>query len=204
MAAEVASNDPVRLELAFAAAAGVGIPVINIGPGGKSGVPEDLAACFERLDLLAKMAEGYGVTLCVKAHVGASIYSTPTTLECIKSVKNPFFGIDMDPSHIFRCGEAPESALGAVISAMKHVHIRDCAALPAGETGGGPGTPFQQMCGAGAINLKGYFDVLVKSGYSGPVNLEVIGPSLSLADANIVAGVSYGYMNACLKAAEAR
>ena len=199
LAMEVASTDPARVDLALRAASGLGIPVVNIGPGGKSDVPEDLTACFERMNLLANMAESAGVTLCMKAHVGCAVYSTPTTLQVINAVKNPAFGIDMDPSHIFRCGEEPEIALNAVAAHMKHVHIRDCAGRQQS-----PGHPLKQICGAGDINLWGYFEVLVKTGYSGPVNLEVIGPDLSLADANIVAGVSYGYMNACLKALNAR
>jgi len=199
LAMEAASTEPDRLDLAFRAAAGLGIPVVNIGPGGKSNVPEDLTACFERMNLLAEMAQTYGVTLCMKAHVGCAVYSTPTTLQAVGAVRNPAFGIDMDPSHIFRCGEEPETALEAVAAHMKHVHIRDCAGRQQN-----PGHPLQQICGAGDINLKGYFEVLVKSGYDGPVDLEIIGPDLLLADANIVAGVSYGYMNACLKALGAR
>ena len=199
LAMEAASTDPARLDLAFQAAAGLGIPIVNIGPGGKSDVPEDLTACFERMNLLADMARSYGVTLCMKAHVGCAVYSTPTTLRVIEAVRNPSFGIDMDPSHIFRCGEAPELALDAVAAHMKHEHIRDCAGRQQS-----PGHPFQQICGAGDINLKGYFEVLVNAGYDGPVNLEVIGPDLTLAEANIVAGVSYGYMNACLKSLNAR
>jgi sugar phosphate isomerase/epimerase len=35
LASEVASTDPDRLELAFTVAADLGIPVINVGPGGK-------------------------------------------------------------------------------------------------------------------------------------------------------------------------
>ena len=199
LAMEAASTDPSRLDLAFRAAAGLGIPVVNIGPGGKSNVPEDMTACIERMNQLANMAESYGVTLCMKAHVGCAVYSTPTTLQVIEAVKSPAFGIDMDPSHIFRCGEEPEKALDAVAAHMKHVHIRDCVGRQQN-----PGTPLQQICGAGDINLRGYFEVLVKAGYDGPVDLEVIGPELSLADANIVAGVSYGYMNAILKSLDAR
>ncbi len=41
ISSEVASQDPARLEKAFEAAAELGIPVINIGPGGKSGDEED-------------------------------------------------------------------------------------------------------------------------------------------------------------------
>jgi len=200
-ATEVASTDPARLTLAFEAAAGIGIPVVNIGPGGKADVEEDMLACIQRMNELSAIAESYGVTLCMKAHVGGAVYSTPTTLRLIESVPSACFGIDMDPSHIYRCGEAPEEALAGVIQYMKHVHIRDCL----GEfLGKGPGNPFQQICGAGDINLYGYFEELVKAGYNGACNLEIIGPELSLADANIVAAASYGYMNAILKNLNAR
>ena len=198
-ATEVASTDPARLTLAFEAAAGLGIPVVNIGPGGKSDDENEMLACIARMNELAAMAESCGVTLCMKAHVGGSVYSTPTTLRLIENVKSKFFGIDMDPSHIYRCGEAPEAALASVVKYMKHVHIRDCLGR-----GPGPGHPLRQVCGAGDIDLYAYFDELVKAGYSGACNLEIIGEALSLADANIVAASSYGYMNAVLKRLGAR
>jgi len=198
-ACEVASTDPARLTLAFEAAAGIGIPVINIGPGGKADDEEEMLACIKRMNERAKIAESYGVTLCMKAHVGGSVYSTPTTLRLIENVDNKYFGIDMDPSHIYRCGEAPEEALASVVKHMKHVHIRDCVGR-----GPSPGAPMQQICGAGDINHYGYFEELVKSGYDGACNLEIIGEPLSLADANIVAASSYGYMNAILKKLSAR
>ena len=199
LASEVASSDPARLTLAFEAAKEIGIPVLNIGPRGKSNVEEDLVECINHMEMLAKMAESYEVTLCMKAHVGASVFSTPTTLRLIEKVQNPYFGIDMDPSHIFRCGEEPENALSAVLPYMRHIHIRDCI-----ERQSSPGMPLQQMCGVGNINLRGYIAEMVKQGYNGPVDLEVIGPDLSLADANIVAAESYGYLNACLKELGAR
>ena len=199
LASEVASRDPERLKLAFEAAAEIGIPVINIGPGGKSDAPGDLEACIESTAKLAELAQSYGVTLAMKAHVGGAVYSTPTTLKLIEGLKNPFFGIDMDPSHIFRCGEEPENALAAVLPAMKHIHIRDCVLRQ-----GSPGAPLQQICGVGNINLAGYCKEMVNQGYSGPVDLEIIGPTLSLEDANIVAGESYGYLNALLKLYGAR
>ena len=200
-ATEVASTDPARLTLAFEAAAGIGIPVVNIGPGGKSDIEEDMLACIARMNELAKIAESYGVTLCMKAHVGGAVYSTPTTLRLVENVASAYFGIDMDPSHIYRCGEAPEDALASVVQYMGHVHIRDCASECLGK---GPGSPLQQICGTGDINLYGYFAELVKAGYDGACNLEIIGPELSLEDANIVAASSYGYMNAILKHLKAR
>lgn len=195
LSTEVASLDEDRLQKAFDACEAIGIPIINIGPGGKSNSDEDLA---RQTDLMAKMAEKagkQGVTLCVKAHVGASIFNTPTTLVAIKKIASPAFGIDMDPSHIFRAGERPEQALPQVISRVRHIHIRDCKGR-----GPSPGEPKDQACGRGDIDLFGYCEALVKGGYNGPVCLEIIGAGkYELGQRDVIAAESYGYINACLK-----
>lgn len=199
LATEVASQDPDRLRKAFEAARWLGIPVVNIGPGGKSDEPGELEKSIETLASLAEIAKEYGVTLCTKAHVGAAIYNTPTTQAAMKAIQNPYFGVDMDPSHIYRAGEKPENALEAVLSGMKHIHIRDCKG-----PGPSPGEPSLQTCGRGDINLYGYFKAMVDAGYDGPVDLEVIGPEQDMTAAAIIAAESYGYMNACLKLLGAR
>jgi sugar phosphate isomerase/epimerase len=197
---EEAALDEDRLTKAFEAGAAIGIPVVNIGPGGKSGSQAD----FDRqTDLIARMsekAEHWGVTLCVKAHVGACIDNTPTTLAAMKKIASPAFGIDMDPSHIWRAGEDPAEALRSVLSRTKHVHIRDCLGK-----GPGPGRAQDQACGRGDIDLFAYCKTMVEGGYSGPVCLEVIGAGeLGLAEVAAIAAESYGYLNACLKALGAR
>lgn len=197
---EVASLDEERLIKAFEAGAELGIPIINVGPGGKSGVEGDLQQSIDTLNRLTKIAETYGVTLCVKAHVGNAIYNTPTTLQAMREISSPAFGIDMDPSHIYRGNENPEEEITRVIERVKHIHIRDCK----GRTKG-PGEIQNQACGRGDINLFGYCKALVDAKYSGPVVLEVIGANQhSLADVSIVAAESYGYLNACLKILGAR
>jgi len=196
---EAASTDAVRLEKAFAAAQALGIPVVNVGPGGKSNDESSLSQTIATLKDRTALAAKYGVTLCVKAHVGCAIYNTPTTLRTMEEIPDPHFGIDMDPSHIFRANEEPETALPKVISRVKHIHIRDCP-----DRGPAPGSPPMQSCGRGAVDLFGYFKALADAKYQGPVCLEVIGPALSLVDAAVVAAESYGYMNACLKKLNAR
>jgi sugar phosphate isomerase/epimerase len=197
---EVAALDEERLILAFQAAAELGIPVVNVGPGGKSDVEEDLHHTIAKLTRMSEQAATYGVTLCVKAHVGGSIYNTPTTLRAMAAIPSAAFGIDMDPSHIYRASELPEQALPQVIERVRHIHIRDCQGRQAG-----PGSIENQACGRGDINLADYCKVLVDSGYSGPVCLEVIGASgHSLAQVSIVAAESYGYLNALLKSFGAR
>ncbi|NJN82619.1 MAG: sugar phosphate isomerase/epimerase, partial [Caldilineaceae bacterium] len=110
LAMEQPSRDATKMEAAMQAAVEIGIPIINCGPGGKTGDEESLVQTIDELGSLADMAERYGVTLCVKAHVGASIYNTPTTLQAMAAIRSPAFGIDMDPSHIYRADENPVEA----------------------------------------------------------------------------------------------
>ena len=44
----------------------------------------------------------------------------------MEKIASPAFGIDMDPSHIYRAGENPAEALRPVLSRVRHIHIRDC------------------------------------------------------------------------------
>ncbi len=194
-AMEQPSQDLQVMEAAIQAAAEIGIPIVNCGPGGTSGDDDSLNRAIDSLGMLADLAGRYGVTLCVKAHVGAAIYNTPTTLQVMEAISSPHFGIDMDPSHIYRAGENPVEALKAVVSRVKHVHIRDCKGRQQG-----PGKPEMQANGRGDIDLLGYVRVLSDSGYQGPVNLEIIGAKeYPLEHCCVIAAESRGYLNACLK-----
>ena len=200
LAMEQPSQDPLRMEMAFQAAVEIGIPLVNCGPGGKAGDEASFRQAVDSLGALAQMAEQYGVTLCVKAHVGASIYNTPTTLRLMEAIPSPALGIDMDPSHIHRAGENPVEAIAAVISRVRHVHIRDCRGR-----GPGPGKPEEQANGRGEIDLLGYVRVLHEHGYRGPLDLEIIGArEYSLEQCCIIAAESRGHMRACLQACGAR
>jgi len=200
LAIEQPSQDAARMESAYQAAAELGIPIVNCGPGGKTDDPSTFQQSVETLGALAETAGRYGVTLCVKAHVGNAIYNTPTTLRLMEAITLPSFGIDMDPSHIWRAGENPVEAIAAVVSRVKHVHIRDCKGRQQS-----PGKPEMQANGRGDIDLVGYLRVLHESGYTGPVNLEIIGAKeYSLEQCCIIAAESRGHMQACLQACGAR
>lgn len=202
LAIEQPSQDPDTMELAFQAAVELGIPIVNCGPGGKSEDADAWPQVIDSLGKLAQRAESYGITLCVKAHVGASIYNTPTTLRAMEEISSPAFGIDMDPSHIYRAGENPVEAIAAVIARVKHVHIRDCKGHQQG-----PGDPANQANGRGDIDLVGYIRTLHQYGYDGPLNLEIIGTKAqgySLEQCCIIAAESRGHMQACLQACGAR
>ena len=200
LAMEQPSRDPVKMEAAMQAAVEIGIPIINCGPGCKTGDESTFQQTIDELGALSQMAERYGVILCVKAHVGHAVYNTPTTLRVMEAISSPNFGIDMYPSHIYRADENPVEAIAAVISRVKHVHIRDCKGRQQG-----PGKPEMQANGRGDIDLVGYIRTLHEGGYTGPLNLEVIGAKeYSIAQCCTIAAESRGHMQACLQACGAR
>jgi len=200
LAMEQPSQDPAVMEAALQAAVEIGIPVINCGPGGKSGDEASLKAAIEELKRTVALAEKYRVTVCVKAHVGRAIYNTPTSLAALEAIDSPFFGLDMDPSHIHRANENPVDAIAAVIARIKHVHIRDCKGRQHG-----PGKPEDQANGRGDIDLLGYIRVLRKYNYTGPIDLEVIGAKdYELAACVAIAAEAKGHLQACLQACGAR
>lgn len=200
LAMEQPSQDAAKMELAFQAAVEIGIPIINCGPGGKAGDRSTLGPLLDSIGALVKRAEHYGVTLCVKAHVGQYVHDTPTTLELLEAIRSPNFGLDMDPSHIWRAGENPVEAISAVADRIRHVHIRDCRGRQQN-----PGKPEEQANGRGDIDLLGYIRVLHEKGYDGPVDLEVIGAkAYSLEQCMVIAAEARGHMQACLQACGAR
>ena len=209
---ELASQDPTLLRKACAAAVELGVPIINVGPNGKTGEEGGVEFCAETIRNSAAICKAYGITLCMKAHVGAAVYNTPTTQQLMSLVPNDNIGVDMDPSHITRAGENPAEALPGIAYRVKHIHIRDCKlpdpnaeppVMPDGKPAPKgvipPGTPAEQACGRGQIDLKGYFQALIAVGYEGPVCLEVIGPDQTYDAACAIASESFGYMNAILK-----
>lgn len=200
LAMEQPRQDAEVMESALQAAAELGIPIVNCGPGGQSDDEESLQQSIDALGRLADRAQHYGVTLCVKAHVGCAVYNTPTTLRVMEAISSSAFGIDMDPSHIHRADENPVEAIRAVISRVKHVHIRDCKGRQEG-----PGRPEDQANGRGDIDLIGYVRVLHENGYDGPLNLEVIGAKdYDVPQCCTIAAESRGHMQASLQACGAR
>jgi sugar phosphate isomerase/epimerase len=202
LAIEKDAADARGTETAFQAAVELGIPVVACGSGGKSDDDGEWPRVIDKFGNLARVAERYGVTLCVKAHVGASIYNTATMLRAMSEIDVPALGLNMDPSHIHRAGENPAETAAAVISHIKHVHIRDCKGRQHG-----PGDPADQANGRGDIDLVGFIRVLHEHGYTGALDLEVIGTRRlghTLEQCCVIAAEARGHMQACLQACGAR
>ena len=69
LAMEQPSQDPARMEKAFAAAVEIGIPIVNCGPGGKKDDETTFQTVVDSLGKLADRAKHFGVMLCFKARV---------------------------------------------------------------------------------------------------------------------------------------
>ncbi len=200
LAIQQPTQNPERMELAFQAANELEIPVIHVDPSGKSGDETDFQQTINSMGHLSQRAEYYGVTLCLKAHVGTCIHNTPTTLRIMEAIPSPAFGINVDPSHIYRAGENPVEAIAAVLPRVKHVHIRDCRGRQQGR-----GKPEYQANGRGDIDLIGFVRVLYHGNYTGALSLEIIGAKeYSLMQCAMIAAEARGHMQACLQACGAR
>ncbi len=184
-----------RFETVLQTAAGLGIPVVAIGSGGKMNDEASFGEVVSRVRAAGEMAEKHGVKIAVKAHVNAAVYNSATCLRLLREVDSRSVGINLDPSHIFRAGEKPEEAVTRIGKGIIHCHFRDA---PQAEMGP-PGTPFEQIPGTGRIDLGATVTALREAGYQGYLSLEVIGggtPFRSMPELDLVAicARSQGYM----------
>jgi sugar phosphate isomerase/epimerase len=195
-AVEAATADPARLEAVLQTASALEIPIVAVGSGGKTGDEASFREAVESGGRLAEMAGRYGVTLALKPHVGAAVYNTETALRAWRQIGSPHLGLNFDPSHLHRADEDVAAAARAFAGAgaLVHSHFRDCPS----RTERGPGTPEQQVPGRGEVDIPGVLRALQESGYSGVLDLEVIGARVyPLSRAMGVAAETRGYLNRC-------
>jgi sugar phosphate isomerase/epimerase len=194
-AMEAATTDRERLKGLFVTAREIGIPIVNIGSGGKTGDEDSTKAAIELVRDLARLAADSGVKLAVKPHVGQAIHDAATGLRLMNEVTEAALGLNFDPSHLFRANETPEEVAPRWGSKIITSHFRDC---PWRE--GSPGAPDQQIPGRGVVNIPATLKALKAAGYAGPLNLEVIGAAnWPLSRQMGIAAESRGYLHRCLQ-----
>ena len=202
-AIERAKHDLNSWEYIVQLADGIGCPIINLGPGGSidpNGVPISGGSfdyAIESLKRHSEISNKYNIMTCFKAHYNTCIDNTELSKKAVQLLENHNVRLDFDPSHIFRVPEDTVSGFEEVLPWISHVHIRDCIAQDIK----GPGSPFEQICGRGKIDLNGILKLLKQSNYNGPVNLEVIGAkqgNLSQPSCSVIAAESKGWLNCAL------
>lgn len=194
-AMEAATTDRARLEGLFKVARAIGVGIVNIGSGGRTGEEESTKQAIALIRDLAAMAGDAGVKLAVKPHVGQAIHDSATGLRLINEVDHPALGLNFDPSHLYRANENPEEVAPKWGSRILTSHFRDCP-----HRAGNPGAPEQQIPGRGVVNIPATLKALKETGYAGPLNLEVIGAAkYELSRAMGIAAEARGYLHRCLQ-----
>jgi len=195
-AMEAATNDGERLKSLFALASQIGIGIVNIGSGGATGNEDSTKTAISLMREFSQMAAAEGVLLAVKPHVGQAIYNAETGLRLMNEVSEKSIGLNFDPSHLARADDNPAEVAPRWGDKIITSHFRDCPVRVPGP----PGTPDQQIPGRGALDLPEILQSLKNTGYSGPINLEVIGTGeYSLSRAMGVASESRGYLRRCFQ-----
>ncbi len=194
-AIEAATTDRARLELLFALANDLNIPIVNIGSGGASDDEESTAQAVAHIQDLAVLAGRHALRLAVKPHVGQAIYNAETALRLVSEVREPALGLNFDPSHLYRAGEEPQDVARRWAGYIVTSHFRDCLRR---EQRVGP--PDTQIPGRGSVAIPATLRALQETGYSGPLNLEVIGATgYPLSRAMGIAAEARGYLHRCLQ-----
>ncbi|MEM2936076.1 MAG: sugar phosphate isomerase/epimerase [Candidatus Bathyarchaeia archaeon] len=175
------------------------VPVVATGSSGRANDEKIMEKVLGCLQELASEAEKWDVKLAVKAHVGASIFNAETAMRAAQEIDSPAFGINFDPSHIYRVNEDPMEFVLKLGKNIIHVHIRDNR--ESREQRVGP--PETQIAGRGALNLPGILRALKEVGYGGVLDLEIIGAvGYELPRIMGIAAESRGYLHRCLKEIE--
>lgn len=83
---------------------------------------------YERLNILASLADGSGVTLCHENEKGIFGWDTASCLKIFENVRG-LRGV-FDPANFVQCGVETASAWNALVDNIEYLHIKD--ALPNG------------------------------------------------------------------------
>lgn len=172
--------------------------VIAIPSRGTTGDEESYLRFIEGVRPYTARAKALGIRLALKGHVGQAVYNTDTMLRAISDVGLQGFGVNADPSHLYRANENPHESVQRLSGAIAMVHIRDCP-----HRNQPPGSPEQQVPGQGEMNLPAMIAALHEVGYNGALDLEIIGAHqyTDLSRCTALAAQSCGYLRRCLKEA---
>lgn len=191
-------NNLPRFKDTLALASKLGVEVVNTGSGGKSDDADSERAAHAAIREIASYASELGIRVGVKAHVNAAIYNTETALLALDAVPPEGWGINYDASHLFRVGDDVVEAAEKLGSRVVSVHIRDTEqpVIPIGP-------PPTQIPGRGGIDLECVLRVFKSGGYTGPIDLEIIGTK-EYPDwqAVAIAAESRGYLHRLMQTIE--
>lgn len=141
-------------------------PIIETVLGGKpaewNSLKEQMA---ERLQSWAETATNSKVVVALKAHVGSAVNSPDRLLWLLQQVNSTAIKVAYDYSHFELAGIPLEESLKTLLPHTRFIHVKDTVGDP---------QKFQFLLpGEGRTDYAAYFQLLQKTGYRGPVVVEV-------------------------------
>jgi sugar phosphate isomerase/epimerase len=128
----------------------------------------------EQLDLVARLADEYGVDVGIHNHPKPSRYWNPNTVLEVLEGRGPRLGVCADTGHYVRSGLDPVAVLNKVGSRVKTVHIKDLAQRDPKAR--------DAVYGTGAGDIHGQLLALRNSGFRGVITIEYEHESPALLD----------------------
>jgi sugar phosphate isomerase/epimerase len=172
------ADEDNRRAVEEAAAIGAPVLVLVCGPpvdGDLSGARATIAAGIERL---LPWAADHGVRLAIEPlhpmMVGerSAIVTLGEALELARSLASPFVGVAVDAYHVFWDPQL-EPLMGSANGLIAAFHVCDWL-VPTPDLLAGRG-----LMGDGIIDLVGLRGLVESAGYRGPIEVEVINPTLA-------------------------
>ena len=168
---ELPDEDKVKLlAKVFDLAVKLNIPLIAVRTFGKSADKEATKTQFKYVRKLCEQAESRGLTLAVKAHIGASVYNIATTMQMLDEIDSPALGINLAAFQLYKVGEDPVKAVLKFGKKIVLVHFSD--ALKSLQFG--PPEPGEyQIPGRGDIDFPKILRCLKSIGYNNVIDVHV-------------------------------
>jgi len=176
----------------------LGIPIVTMRARGKSDDRESTKEEFKYLKRISDEASTRGVTLAISPHIGASVYNTATMIQMMNEINSPGLGANLDTLHIYRVGEDASETVRKLGNKIVHVHLREYPEVV--DRLHYEAHAEEEIAGRGGIDFPKILRSLKAIGYSGAMDLDVIGAfTFPLSRQMEIAAESRGYFNRCLE-----
>jgi sugar phosphate isomerase/epimerase len=145
----------------------LGCDNISVPPGGPlndMSRKEALALFHEGLEKVLPLAEQLHVKVLVEPEPDLLLENTGQFKEFIQETESSCLGLNFDIGHFFCAGEDPCEAFQELTAWTGHVHIEDIAQTR---------RHYHLIPGLGAIDFEKVLNVILKSGYTGDISLEL-------------------------------
>lgn len=187
----------VRAEDMFRLAAQVGIPQVIAVPGNR-GHDQTPALAGRTLSALVDRARSHGVSLLYEL-IGFSGHAFSTLPQALTLARDAGIPLVLDTFHLAMCKAGVEEIEAVPCEMIGLVHLSD--ALVSAENHGGPTDADRVLPGEGGLPLADLLVAIGRTGYRGPISVEVFHPKYADGDPNQVAKDAYRSASAALQAA---